>query len=92
MTKQPALPPRIPAFLRKSGTRIAFEIMVNFILPFVIYICTEQPLGNVRALLASSAPPIFGSLIEFARHRRIDALSLLVLTGILLSILAVLGG
>jgi hypothetical protein len=92
MTEQPALAARTLVFLRKSGGHIAIELMVNFILPFLIYIYTQQPLGDVRALVASSAPPILWSLVEFARHRRIDALSLLVLAGILLSTLAVLGG
>jgi hypothetical protein len=58
----------------------------------VIYSYAEAPLGEVRALLASSAPPILWSLVEFARHRRIDALSLLVLCGIALSLLAMIGG
>jgi hypothetical protein len=43
-------------------------------------------------LLASSAPPILWSLVEFARHRRLDALSVLVVSGIALSLLAMLGG
>ena len=92
MTERLPMPARAIAFLRKSGARIAAEVMVNFILPFVIYVWAEHPLGEVRALLASSAPPILWSLVEFARHRRIDALSMLVLAGILLSVLAVLGG
>jgi hypothetical protein len=46
----------------------------------------------VRALLASSAPPIAWSLVEFARHRRVDALSVLVAAGIVLSLLAMIGG
>src|SRR4029078_5548320 len=58
----------------------------------IIYNYAEAPLGEVRALLASSAPPIGWSLVEFARHRRVDALSLLVVCGIALSLLAMLGG
>lgn len=46
----------------------------------------------MRALLASSAPPIAWSLVEFARHRRVDALSVLVVAGIVLSLLAMIGG
>jgi hypothetical protein len=61
-------------------------------LPFVIYNYAETRLGDVRALLASSAPPILWSLVEFARHRRLDALSVLVVSGIALSLLAMLGG
>ena len=46
----------------------------------------------MRALIASSVPPILWSLFQFIKSRRIDALSLLIITGIALSILALLGG
>jgi hypothetical protein len=84
--------PRITTYLRTNGAHLLVEALVNFILPFVIYSYAEAPLGEVRALLASSAPPIAWSLIEFARHRRVDALSMLVLAGIALSLLAMFGG
>jgi hypothetical protein len=83
---------RITGYLRKNGGHILIEALVNFILPFVIYTYAEAPLGEVRALLVSSAPPILWSLVEFARHRRVDALSVLVVSGIALSLLAMLGG
>jgi hypothetical protein len=89
---KPGLIARITDYLRKNGVHILAEALVNFILPFVIYDYAEAPLGEVRALLASSAPPILWSLVEFARHRRVDALSMLVLCGIALSLLAMLGG
>src|SRR3954453_8798544 len=77
---------------RKNARHFLVEALVNFILPFVIYTYAEARLGDVRALLASSAPPILWSLVEFARHRRLDALSVLVVSGIALSLLAMLGG
>ncbi len=83
---------KVLAFLRRNGATFAVEALVNFILPFAIYNYAEAPLGEVRALIASSAPPILWSVVEFARHRRIDALSVLVLAGIVLSLLAMLGG
>ncbi len=83
---------KVGAFLRGNGLTILFELLVNFILPYVIYSYAVAPLGEVRALLASSAPPILWSVVEFARHRRVDALSMLVLGGIVLSLLAMLGG
>jgi hypothetical protein len=83
---------RITDYLRENGGHVLAEALVNFILPFVIYNYAEAPLGEVRALLASSAPPILWSVIEFARHRRLDALSVLVVGGIVLSLLAMLGG
>jgi hypothetical protein len=83
---------RILRYLRTNGAHLLGEALINFILPYVIYSYAEAPLGEVRALLASSAPPIVWSLIEFARNRRVDALSVLVLAGIALSLLAMLGG
>src|SRR5438094_8526097 len=80
------------AYIRKNGSHLAIEALVNFILPFAIYNYAQASLGDVRALLASSAPPILWSLVEFARHRRLDAISALVVTGIALSLLAMLGG
>jgi hypothetical protein len=83
---------RTAAYLRKDGLRVATELLVNFVLPFAIYTCAEAPLGAVRALLLSSVPPILWSVVEFFRHRRLDALSVLVVSGIALSLLAMLGG
>jgi tryptophan-rich sensory protein len=79
-------------FLRKSGGGIGVEIVVNVVLPYVIYDQAKPGLGEVGALIASSAPPILWSLIEFARRRRVDFISLFVLAGIALSLLAMLGG
>jgi len=83
---------RAKAFLRERGGAIALEALVNFILPLVIYDAARHDWGDVRALLASSTPPIAWSLILLVRQRRVDALSMLVLAGIALSLLAFLGG
>ncbi|WP_457351607.1 VC0807 family protein [Sphingomonas sp. UYP23] len=65
---------------------------MNFLLPFMIYSYAAPGFGDVQALLLSSVPPILWSIAEFIRHRRLDALSLLVLAGIVLSLLAFFGG
>src|SRR4051812_6214337 len=80
------------SFLRDHGRVVAIEIVVNFVAPFIAYTLAKPGLGEVSALMISSAPPIAWSLFEFARRRRVDALSLLVLGGIALSLLAFLGG
>jgi hypothetical protein len=80
------------AFIRANGAGAGAEILINFILPFVIYQFTNRAIGDFDALLCASAPPIFWSLLEFFRRRRIDVLSLFVLTGIVLSMLAFVGG
>lgn len=79
-------------WLRTRGPHAAAEIAFNFVLPYVIYSATSESWGDVGALLLSSAPPIVWSLAELARHRRIDALSVIVLAGIALSVLAAFGG
>ncbi len=79
-------------FLRENGLSVVSEIGFNFVLPFAMYSLTQAKLGDVNALLASSIPPIVWSIIEFARKRRVDALSLIVLAGLALSLLAFAGG
>jgi hypothetical protein len=80
------------AMLRQRVLPIAVEIVVNFLAPLVVYDHTVAQLGEVGALMASSAPPLAWTLIEFARHRRVDAISILVLLGIGLSLAMYLGG
>ncbi|MGI8771800.1 MAG: VC0807 family protein [Acidobacteriaceae bacterium] len=77
---------------RKASANVGIEILVNFVLPYVIYIGAEGRIGQVHALLAASLPPIVWSGLEFARKRRVDAMSILVLAGIVLSLLAFIGG
>ena len=77
---------------RTNGPGAALEIAVNFALPYVVYRATHDRLGDVNALIAASAPPLGWSILEFVRRRRIDALSLLVLAGIVLSLIAFIGG
>lgn len=79
-------------FLREHGRTVALEATVNFVLPYLLYTATQKPLGDVRALMVSSGPPILWGIVEFIRHRRVDAMSLLVLGGIALSLLAFVGG
>ena len=74
------------------GPAFAADVGVNFVLPFIIYSYAAPHVGDVRALLASSIPPIVWSVVEFLRHRRLDAMSVLVLAGIVLSLLAFVGG
>jgi hypothetical protein len=79
-------------FIRKNGVGIGVEILVNFAAPFLIFNFARKGLGDVDALIAASAPPIAWSLFEFARRRRVDAVSMLALAGIALSLLAFIGG
>ena len=82
----------VGAFVRARGAGFSVEIGVNFVLPYFIYSYMAPGYGDVWALIASSVPPIVWSLAELVWHRRVDALSLLVLAGIVLSLLAFFGG
>jgi len=73
-------------FTRRRA-RIVLEVLFNFVLPWVSYRLAKPYFGEVHAIMASAVPPIVWSLAEFARLRRADAISLLVLGGIALSLL-----
>jgi hypothetical protein len=91
-SSQPSFLSRVVPFCYKHGLSFLAEALANFILPYLIYISAKSDLGEAGALLVSSLPPIAWSVIEFARNRRVDALSVFVLAGIMLSLLAFVGG
>ncbi len=69
------------------------EIVVNFVLPWVVYRLALPVWGDTGALYASAVPPLVWGIVEFARTRRVDALSAIALLGIALSIaLMAMGG
>jgi hypothetical protein len=75
--------------IRKS---LIIELGVNLLLPWLAYHYSLPYWGETGALYASAIPPIIWSLVEFARFRRVDALSVLVLLGIALSCIAMAMG
>jgi hypothetical protein len=83
---------RVAGYVRAHGLKTGLEIGINFALPFLIYSGARAALGDVPALMAASAPPIAWSIAGFIRERKLDAISILVLAGIALSLLAFAGG
>ncbi|MGH7120485.1 MAG: VC0807 family protein [Acetobacteraceae bacterium] len=77
---------RLARLITRRRAGIAFEILVNLVLPWVFWRLAKPRFGEVHAIMASAAPPILWSLAEFAHRRRIDSLSVLVLSGIALSL------
>ncbi|OYV40859.1 MAG: hypothetical protein B7Z80_03425 [Rhodospirillales bacterium 20-64-7] len=72
---------------RGQAIKLILEVAFNFVLPWACYkLVKAHGGGEVHAILASSAPPMLWSIAEFLRRRRIDALSILVLGGIFLSL------
>lgn len=92
MSTAPARLAAALAWARKHGGAIALELLFNFIGPYLIYDLSSDRLGPVGALMAASGPPIAWSVIGFIRERKVDAISMLVLGGIALSLLAFAGG
>lgn len=68
------------------------EIGFNVALPWLVYVLAQPSMGRTHALMASALPPIVWSLVQLIRKRRVDALSVFVVAGIGLSLLAFLGG
>jgi hypothetical protein len=76
----------------QRAANVGVELAVNLLLPLLVFHLARPHLGDAHALIASAAPPLAWSVVELVRKRRVDALSLLILAGIALSLLAFLGG
>jgi hypothetical protein len=77
----------------KLRPAFVLELAVNFLLPWLAYRLARPHMDETGALIISAVPPVLWSLIELVRFRRVDALSLMVVAGIVLSVLAMaLGG
>ena len=79
-------------WVRRRGPGVALDVAVNFVAPILLYDRLHERMGDVDALLVSSAPPLLWAVGGFLRNRRVDALSVLALVGVALSLLAFLGG
>jgi hypothetical protein len=72
---------------------IAVEVAVNFLLPWLVFHFTKDRFGETKGLLLSSIPPILWSIFGVIRFRRLDAVSVIVVLGILISLgIFALGG
>jgi intracellular septation protein A len=71
---------------------VALDFLVNLGGPFLVYQLAVGHMSETAALMLSSAPPILWSIGQLIWSRKLDALSLLVITGIALSLIATLLG
>ncbi|HEX6562838.1 MAG TPA: VC0807 family protein [Chthoniobacterales bacterium] len=71
---------------------VALDFLVNLGGPFLIYQLAAGHMSETAALMLSSAPPILWSIGQLIWSRKLDALSLLVIAGIALSLVATLLG
>ena len=85
-------PTHLADWIRRRGAAVAIDVAVNIAAPVLIYHGLHHRLGDVSALLISSVPALVWAVAVFARNRRVDALSILAMAGIALSLLAFFGG
>ena len=79
-------------WLRHRAPALELDLAVNFALPVVVYDLLQGRWGEVNALLASAVPPLVWAVGGFVRSRRVDALSVMAMAGIALSLIAFAGG
>ena len=73
--------------------RLLPELAVNFLAPWAVYELVNGHWGEVKALIASTFPPLLWSAYELIKTRRLDAISLIVVASILFTLAATaLGG
>ncbi len=78
--------------ITKKHVHLALDLTFNLLLPWLAYKLAKPYWGEFGALLASALPPLLWSCVELIRHKRVDALSIMILAGIGLSLFALLFG
>lgn len=78
--------------ITRKHLHLALDLSCNLVLPWLAYKLAEPHWGEFGGLLASALPPLLWSVVELVRHRRLDALSVIVLAGIGLSLFALMLG
>jgi hypothetical protein len=68
------------------------DFVINLGGPFLVYQMAAWHMSETAALMLSSAPPVLWTIVQLIWSRSLDALSLLVITGIALSLGATLLG
>src|SRR5271154_3221372 len=77
----------------RKALRVIPELFANFLAPYLVFQALDARFGDKWSLIASALPPLLGSGSELAKTRRLDAISVAVVSGILLTVGATfLGG
>ncbi len=79
--------------MKHISINLVLELAANILAPWAVYSLLAPAHGATIGLIGSALPPLLWSLFELARTRRLDSVSVIVLAGILLTVLAtMLGG
>jgi hypothetical protein len=76
----------------KARLRYVSALIVNLALPWLAYRLAFPHYGQLGALVASALPLIAWMIWDLVRHRHFDALSAIVLVGIVLSLIVMAAG
>ncbi|MFM0207164.1 hypothetical protein PQQ96_07120 [Paraburkholderia sediminicola] len=76
----------------KARLRYVSALIVNLALPWLAYRLAFPHYGQLGALVASALPLIAWMIWDLVRHSHFDALSAIVLAGIVLSLIAMAAG
>jgi len=74
--------------LKRLSWNLVAELGVNILAPWAVFSLLQPLYGDTLALMGSALPPLLWSLFELIRVRRLDAVSVVVLAGILLTVAA----
>jgi uncharacterized membrane protein len=74
--------------LKRLSWNLVAELGVNILAPWAVFSLLQPLYGDTLALMGSALPPLLWSLFELIRVRRLDAVSIVVLAGILLTVAA----
>lgn len=69
----------------RARALFTLDLAVNFLMPWLLYRASRPYVGETHAIMVSASAPMLWGLVQFARSRKIDALSILSLAGIALS-------
>jgi hypothetical protein len=79
--------------LKYLSVNLVLELAANILAPWAVFSLLAPHYGDLIGLIGSALPPLAWSVIELLRTRRLDAVSAVVIAGILLTVVAtVLGG
>jgi hypothetical protein len=68
-----------------AGLFFVLDLAVNFLAPWLLYRASRPHVDETHAIMISAGAPMVWGLVQFARSRKVDTLSVLSLGGIALS-------
>jgi hypothetical protein len=71
---------------------LVISVVINGVLPFLIYGFLSAGIGSVPALLLAALPPIIDSVVSLIRRGHLDTLGTIIFSGLVLSVIVALWG